>query len=727
MKKTLKIAMLALIGCWLAGPMIHAQVKEKKVSYAKCAYYYGPVEKKTPKGEGKLTINEGYKGIITISGTFDGTQISDAVVDFAFQGVTFKGKAFYEKKNEVLLLLPCPVITLKLSEGSLYKGDKFLGFIKDNPLVITFDCSTGFGHITHSSGHLYTMLNSRQKLAETAMNFAGSKKYEIENHDILPFAIGEKLTFGKASSAAEPLTLLFDNGSKTPLTTSENGMVWTRANGDSIMFNHKGDISDCHLTLLTGAINGNIVTHKFANGNIYEGTVSKNIARTDDLDWLANVKELDWSWEYFCDFAEKGKLTYADGSGYSGSFSGKGFNNTDKLDNSAYLQGETFDAKGNKKKMRCGMSESEYISKYNKEKSSDYKKFDKYGDLYTFRLTYPDLAIHEYLVENDKVIKNVITYNDGTKFSRRDKITVEDYKKYYSQESAPSYLGLDINGSHQFSDGLSLHQDFIKSGGDISGYVTISEKKDNGDYIVCETDYDRRYISKGGRLQHNLRVRKLIKTFDDCKIDSESYIIEYNNGQKFYGTHKIIVNGNSSLLKDKRLQHLQLDTLISYNNVVGVKPFHGEMCDPNGKIIEIYRSGSKLDPIDFERELTQVQARLDEERKREEEEKAKQQAAEKFLAELIKKHGKTAVDKAGKGEIVTGMHTDLLVLAVAANKWNLVLSVDRGDYKTYEIRGVVMREYGSSTSFNRGTIATVSVSNNRVKHIDWYGNVRDYR
>lgn len=58
MKNFFRVAAFMLLGSMFAGATLYAQVKEKKISYTKFAYYQGPAEKKSPKGQGRLVINE---------------------------------------------------------------------------------------------------------------------------------------------------------------------------------------------------------------------------------------------------------------------------------------------------------------------------------------------------------------------------------------------------------------------------------------------------------------------------------------------------------------------------------------------------------------------------------------------------------------------------------------------------------------------------------------------
>ena len=293
--------------------------------------------------------------------------------------------------------------------------------------------------------------------------------------------------------------------------------------------------------------------------------------------------------------------------------------------------GSVGSADGNKETIRYGMLEQEYTEKYNQEKSLDHYKFDANGELAAFRMTYPDLAVLEYMTENGKVIRNMITYPDGTTVSLgEEKITSDKYKEYKAMSSAPHYLSLDLRGVRTYKDGLTIDlwltlkdevrdqkkQQFYR------GFLGIREEKTNGDYIeVSYKDYNSRYFNENVEYKKR-RITAIQKTFPDYTVimedDRFKYKgrVEYKNGNLYSGYIDCIAEGNSPLIKDRRLAALQLDTLTTFDNIVGVKLTKGVVCDPKGKIIEIYRDGSKLDEFDFERERIQLQAEMDSELER---------------------------------------------------------------------------------------------------------------
>ena len=692
MKNFFRVAAFMLLGSMFAGSALYAQVEEKKISYTKFAYYQGPAEKKSPKGQGQLVINEDGSNKMTLKGTFDGNYIPDAVFTFAVEGLTFKGKVSFKKTvgwNPVgllqLLQIPTSAVKFKLSDGAFYLNEECVGVLKE-PFAIKMENRAGKG-VFLEDGQLYLLDKKYDRIVAAAKDFAGCSEYEIENPAVVKFWIKEsKFSRGELQESSNPTVLLFANGAKTTLPFKSRGADWTCPDGDYVKFDNKGHAQELRLTS--------------SEGEIYEGSVA-----CDEISELVDFKTSKSDWNQFRVYTVEGIHTGAD---------------------------------GNKETIRYGMLEQEYTEKYNQEKSLDHYKFDANGELTAFRMTYPDFAVLEYMTENGEVIRNMITYPDGTTVSlRKEKITSDKYKEYKAMSSAPHYLSLDLGGVRTYKDGLTVYlwltlkdelhdqkrQQFYR------GFLGIREEKTNGDYIEVDYEnYDSRYFNE--RKEYNeRRITAIRKTFPDYTVIMEARHkcrVEYKNGNLYSGTIECIAEGNSPLIKDRRLAALQLDTLTTFDNIVGVKLNHGVVCDPKGKIIEIYRNGNKLDEFDFERERIQLQAQMDSELERIKKENEKKIAAEKLYKELVNIHGEKNMESALRGEIKVGMHEDLFAIAVKARGWNFELDRAGEDYTVCRVHGVTYHDYGSSATFKDGTIAYVTLSGKKVTHVNWYGTTRVY-
>lgn len=693
MKNFFRVAAFMLLGSMFAGSALYAQVEEKKISYTKFAYYQGPAEKKSPKGQGQLVINEDGSNKMTLKGTFDGNYVPDAVFTFAVEGLTFKGKVSFKKTvgwNPVGLILHVPTSAMKftLSDGAFYLNEECVGVLKE-PFAIKMENRAGKGFFL-ADGQLYLLDKKYDRIVAAAKDFAGCSEYEIENPAVVKFRIKEsKFSRGELQESSNPPVLLFANGAKTTLPFKSRGADWTCPDGDYVKFDNKGHAQELRLTS--------------SEGEIYEGSVA-----CDKISELVDFKTSKIDWNQFRVYTVEGIHTGAD---------------------------------GNKETIRYGMLEQEYTEKYNQEKSLDHYKFDANGELAAFRMTYPDLAVLEYMTEKGKVIRNMITYPDGTTVSLGEKkITSDKYKEYKAMSSAPHYLSLDLRGTRTYKDGLTIDLWLSLVGPEYGhqqsyymGYLGVREEKTNGDYIeLVNKDYDGSRLNKNNNKVNNYRmeIRAIQKTFPDYTVIMEDYLmkgrVEYKNGNLYSGYFDCIAEGNSPLIKDRRLAALQLDTLRTFDNIVGVKFRKGVVCDPKGKIIEIYRDGNKLDEFDFERERIQLQAEMDSELERIKKENEKKIAVEKLYKELVNIHGEKNMESALRGEIKVGMHEDLFAIAVKARGWNFELDRAGEDYTVCRVHGVTYHDYGSSATFKDGTIAYVTLSGKKVTHVNWYGTTRVY-
>ena len=687
MKNFFRVAAFMLLGSMFAGSALYAQVEEKKISYTKFAYYQGPAEKKSPKGQGRLVINEDGSNKMTLEGTFDGNYVPDAVFTFAVEGLTFKGKVSFKETVGMALLVPTSAMKFELSDGAFYLNEECVGALKE-PFAIKMENLAGEGFFL-ADGQLYLLDKKYDRIVAAAKDFAGCSEYEIENPAVVTFRIQEsQFSRGKLQESSNPTVLLFANGAKTPLTFKSMGADWTCPDGDYVKFDNKGHAQELRLTS--------------SEGEIYEGSVA-----CDEISELVDFKTSKSDWNQFRVYTVEGIHTGAD---------------------------------GNKETIRFGMLEQEYTEKYNQEKSLDNYKFDANGKLAAFRMTYPDFATFEYMTENGKVIRNMITYPDGTTVSLgEEKITSDKYKEYKAMSSAPHYLSLDLRGTRTYKDGLTIdlwlrlkQPHYLNEQPYYAGAFGLREEKTNGDYIKLVNQlYDGSRLNENNNKVDNygMEIRAIQKTFPDYTVIMEAHHkcrVEYKNGNLYSGTIECIAEGNSPLIKDSRLAALQLDTLRTFDNIVGVKLNHGVVCDPKGKIIEIYRNGSKLDEFDFERERIQLQAKMDSELERIKKENEKKIAVEKLYKELVNIHGEKNMESALRGEIKVGMHEDLFAIAVKARGWNFELDRAGEDYTVCRVHGVTYHDYGSKATFKDGTIAYVTLSGKKVTHVNWYGTTRVY-
>lgn len=740
MKSFLKVIVSVFVGCCFFGHEIAAQVKDKKISYARCAYYYGPVEQKVPKGQGKLFINEDYKTSITVTGTFNGGFIENAEVYFKATQITYEGYVSFEKAGG-------KTIALQLLGGRLFKGEEFLGYIEGDPVVLRIDCSFGYATFSPVSGKVYVMDEAYIPKARLSLQFADCADFQYENLDMKPFQLGqENFTTGEIIKSSKPTMMVFENGVKSCISHPVGGMACERPNGDYFKYKGKGFSPEFRLTLSSGSIADTLVTHTFANGNTYVGSVKPALLpRT--IGELVSLKHLEWDWSEFCKYAKYGTLTYTDSTGYTGSFSEKGFSNASKLDESAFVDGVLIDGAGNRKIFRYGMDEQEY-AKYEQLKESDYLEFDDDGNIQSFQFTFPDLSVlyYEYLRDpagNEKINNYLICQNGTSVTWRKHKWSNKDYK---TMQKFRSGLSVTSKGTEavtwEYPDGLSISadRDYKSIRGGYGTRILIQEKRADGDYAVSVLDY-----------QWNYYIDKLKKTLDDYTIvyDKES-CLEYKDGRVFKGTISLQTSGKSPLQTDERVMIMEITPdshqpggiklmkngsdgkllssciKVSYDNVTGATLVDGAVYDSNGEVVAIYKSGRQLSDFDFKREKAIIEAKEEKERKEREAAQAQIEAVQKRVKELVEKYGEESLKSAMSGNIESGMHIELVSIAIKMRGWKVNLTRDYGNSQVYEIRGVTLHDYGSSSTLKEGTLATIYVSDDVVTSVKWYGNVHKY-
>ena len=155
-------------------------------------------------------------------------------------------------------------------------------------------------------------------------------------------------------------------------------------------------------------------------------------------------------------------------------------------------------------------------------------------------------------------------------------------------------------------------------------------------------------------------------------------------------------------------------------------PVDGAVYDSNGEVVAIYKSGRQLSDFDFKREKAIIEAKAEKERKEREAAQAQIEAVQKRVKELVEKYGEESLKSAMSGNIESGMHIELVSIAIKMRGWKVNLTRDYGNSQVYEIRGVTLHDYGSSSTLKEGTLATIYVSDDVVTSVKWYGNVHKY-
>ena len=695
-------------------------VKVKTIKYGSDAYYTGEVVKKSPMGKGTLYLTSyspdrsEYREY-SLEGTFNGATAADATLVFEKYNLAFKGEVSYTEEKGVM----CREFNFTLKNGSFYSlpDNRQLGIVGTDGLNIQINA--GYKFFVSGNGEVEKVPTINQTKLDQMTSFAQSESYKVKGY-LAEFSIdSDDYDFRTKPGQSVSWKVTFDNGATIEKNTTQE--IWKRPNGDYMNIDNLmlvTTVQKYKLTLGNDYIENNKVLHKFSNGNTFNGAVAESLIFADgsddktfacsDLDRLLEIDSIDWDWKDVLKYAKDGVLTYSDGEYYKGVLkSDKEDISGNKLSESVYFTGTLYDADNTKiQTYVMGMNETQYAdykkkqeeerrkreAEYAKEKATDYFKFDDYGNICEFKITYPDLAkfIYRYDPKANKVYENTIYYANGDilynpylngrSYLYREEyeyaFSNKQYKEVIPKDESPKILDKNLVGRRYFKDGLAI---FI-----MPELYRIHQIKEHGDYAYIETKTNNK-----GEI-YSKCAYSFQKTFNDYKVvfkgprvsgaysDTDIY---YKNGNMYRGSVNIAYNNDTTLYTDPRIVALGVPTGLSYESIESVTPYSGRVITATGKIIEIYKDGKKLDDFDFAQAIAEEEGEL-----RLEQEKLERQ--KQGLLEAESKYGKKNVDALMNGKIIIGMPEDLLIGGVNYHilpYLSISLSIDHGSSKCYDL------------------------------------------
>lgn len=703
------------------------KVKVTTIKYGSDAYYTGEVVKKSPMGAGKLLLssynsNRSEYRKYSLEGTFNGTTVSDANLVFEKYNLEFKGEVSYTVEKGFL----SRVFTFTLKNGSFYSLKENLQLCAVGENGISIKINSGYEFNVSGKGEVESIPTLRETKIKRMTQFAGSDNYTCKGSPAEFSIDNNNYNISKKGFANQSATIQFDNGAT--VTIGRNGENWKRQNGDYLKISSLGLLEEYKITVGEDFIENNKVSHKFSNGNKFFGTVAESLIFPDSADKeftcpdytkLFGIETINWEWKDVLKYAKNGTITYSDGEYYEGLLKSDTENIADnKLPESAYFTGTLYNA--DKSKIQTyvrGMNESQYAeyqkkqeeekqriaAEYAKEKATDYFKFDNYGQIAEFKITYPDLTkfIYRYDEKTNKVLENTIYYPNGDvldnpylsyiTYKKQEeyeyRFTNTQYKDVIPKDVSPHILDTNVAGRRIFKDAgleITLMKERNPTDQARFGYdYRIRQIKKGGDYAYIETDFNNM------KEKYESKVLAFQKTFDDYVVICKDWLyskaeIYYKNGNVFVGWMTIDFDQDTTLYEDPRVIALGIPAGKSYEAIKGVTLKDGRVTSPSGKILEIYEKGNKLDDFDFAQRIAEEEGKL----RLEQQEREQQKQA---LLEAEAKYGKANMDAIRKGKIIIGMPEELLTSAVNYHilpYLGITLSIDHGSSRCYDLWGV---------------------------------------
>ncbi len=323
MKKFLLFVLTLLIsvGAAVAAP----QPKNKKIKLADAVVYKGMALKKTPQGEGEITM----RNCGTISGIFNGNEITNGKIKFENHRFGFTGDMTYRVVNNGVGV-----------EGYSDLTDRYLSFPYYKNILVTIKNAkrftvSSYNNKTYSSGlvigdvrlvfccagnymvdyYLVGYQKVSKELLAKIYSFVGVKRYRRTSDGKMHHLVINEKVNREVVKKATKMIYKFENGAIAEFDIKNDICRISRTNGDFVSMNNS-NVESYKITSGSSVIENGKVTHTFENSYKYVGTVSGNIASyttVTNFDTLLSFNGLDWAWADFKKYADDGVLVYANG------------------------------------------------------------------------------------------------------------------------------------------------------------------------------------------------------------------------------------------------------------------------------------------------------------------------------------------------------------------------------------------------------------------------------
>lgn len=613
--------------------------KLKTINYSAYARYEGLALKKTPLGDGELYPCSR----CTVKGNFNGNTISSGTISFTDHKFVIKGDLTFEVSQD-------KQITIYVRDGKI--GDKKLP--ANHPIKFEDDNYT-------FEVPVKTYYRLPKEYYETLKIFAGATDYTRTSDGQAVHIYNNEKRTRKTINRSSFVDIAFANGTKAHFDVASRTSHWSRPNGEFITFTlsekGEGQVTKYKVASPKTIISDKDITHTFANGNKYVGTIT-NEFRKSCID-ISNIGNLIffkgigyWDWSNFENSALNGTIYYADGT------SEKIINGITEAE-AARREAERKAEEERKAKEEAERKAKEEAERKEREqkwqalKKTEYLTFTNSGVVATFKSVKKDLSIFTY--DRTKTPRLVLVYANGDqlKYLSTNEMDKYTYNYFNELEYAPNIYSWDEWGERVFANEKTKFS--LNHNGKLK---VITPKLSNGDYAVYE-------CFKG----NPLTVSEFIHTYTNHKlfksIKTTSNKIVFKDGSYYEGTFTLKYDPNIEIALNQN-QHIKgfgVEITKSPENCVGVEYRSGNMYNAAGKLIAIYEYGKKLDDFDFQQRCALIAA----EKAAKEEEARQERLLQQKIAALKKKYSARFVNALVDGTFLEDMPFNLFKDFYGAN------------------------------------------------------------
>lgn len=562
--KKLLLSLLAVVVCF--GSVIAApQPKSKTFKLADNATYNGMALKKTPQGEGFISL----ESCGTISGYFEGNEISNGKIEFNDHKFVVKGDFTMQitsKKNPY--------------DGAL--TDLFDSFSKSKNVVITIkkgyvgkrriidEATFIFCEGNYALEYQYVATPKLPKdLTESIKAFAGNVKYKRYNNGRNKCLVHNTKVTREVVKKPTKVTYKFENGTEAVLKLDGGASSLTRTNGDYISFtinNNEYLVSGYKVSGGNSMVEKGKITHVFENGHKYVGFTNNDkinaYANATTLDQLIGFSGINWQWSNFKKYAHNGFIVYSNGV-------------SERVIN--------------------GLTESEIRAieeERRRMRANDQLYVDNDGKVIGCTITFREGVVFHYSAETGDCY---FDYNNGNKmgFYDPENFSNAKYEELLADLDAPKITDWNYNASfRKFANGYEFFNH--------DKHLAVFGK--NADSYIFYNFVDGEFVPDAWKLEIDGAVSygqyyKSARNGESTKVehvrfrDGSVLFAESTGEQGIFGYNR---NANNSVQSNPVIRALGITVVCGMEDVYVRAPYNGLVFNSSGELTKIYYEGVEM-------------------------------------------------------------------------------------------------------------------------------------